>query len=138
MRQWSKSFPTCAELKAFREALRTARVSDFTRMIFISLSSYPPPLRLAMNLKKFLGLSVLHEISNILADGVTEDERRALLELDRAGLSVHMREIAHGLFNIHERWLLQRRMAKVFREARQHDKDFDDTKPLDTILGDVR
>lgn len=135
MSQWSETYPTREDLEVFQSALRAARVADSTRKLFLGLLSYSPPLRLAMNLKKFLGLSVLHEISNVLADGVTEDERQALLDLDRAGASVRMREVAHGLLSIHERWLLQRRMVKVFREARQHDKDFLESRPLDDVLG---
>lgn len=137
VKQWSESFPSRGELKTFRAVLRSAPIAKSAYRLFSALSSYSPPLRLAMNLRKFLGLSVLHEISNILADGVTEEERKALLELDRAGLSVRMREVAHGLLNIHERWVMQRRMVKIFREARQHAADCDDAKPLDEILGDA-
>jgi hypothetical protein len=104
-------------------------------MLFGSLASYPPPLRLAFNLKKFLGCTVLHEVTNILSEGLTDDERSALLELDQAGLSIRIREIAHGLLNVHERWTLYRKLSKMFREARVHKDEFEQLKPLDTILG---
>ncbi len=40
-----------------------------------------------------------------------------LVELDLRGLPVRARETAHGLYNIHERWLLLKAMRRPFKLA---------------------
>ena len=90
------------------------------------MASYPPPIRLAVNLKTLVGLMVKDEKPkfSVLNDGLLPDEYAALVELDVKGLPPHAREIAHGLFNVHERWFLMRELRKLFRGAFKAKEDY--------------
>ena len=94
-------------------------MSEKTRFVLARLASYPPPIRLAVNLKTLIGLLVKDEKPkyNVLNDGLLTDEHEALVELDMKGLPVHVREIAHGLFNVHERWYLMRELRRLFKDS---------------------
>lgn len=135
-RQYCRSFPNAGEIQEFLKVLRTLRTSAQTKELFVRLASYPPELRLAMNLKTFLGMNALHEVKNILSDGLTDIERKALVELDSSRASVRIREIAAGLLNVHEKWIAIRALGKSFREARAAHGQYVVLKPLDDILGD--
>lgn len=95
-------------------------VSERTKHVLARMASYPPPIRLSVNLKTLVGLMAASEkpkftAMDVLNDGLLPDEYAALAELDMKGLPTASREIAHGLFNVHERWLLMRELRKVFR-----------------------
>lgn len=122
-RVYSRSFPRREDIVALVSTCRELKVTDDTLDLIRRLASYPPDLRLAMNLKVLLGLMCFNQISNILNEGLASDERRALSELDLSGMSVRHREVAHGLFNVHERWLLLKKLSEVFRKAKQYSTD---------------
>ena len=114
-----KSNPTLDELDRLRRECRDHNVSEETKLILARLASYPPLVRLVVNLKTVVGLMVNGPIFNVLREGLLPEERAALVELDMRGLSTHAREIAHGLLNIHERWAALKRMRSVFEEAKK-------------------
>lgn len=114
-----KSNPTLDQLDRLRRECRNHRVSESTKLILAKLASYPPLVRLGVNLKAVMGLMVNGPIYDVLREGLLPEERAALVELDMRGLSTHAREIAHGLMNIHERWAVMKRTRSMFAEAKK-------------------
>jgi hypothetical protein len=74
-------------------------------------------------------------VDNVLTDGLASDERALLSQLDSV-LPQDLREIAHGLLNVHERWVMARAVAKSFRLAKAAHNSQVQPKPLDSILGE--
>ncbi len=109
--------PTMDELDKLRFACRDHGVSEKTKLVLARLASYPPTVRLVVNLKTIAGLMVDGPIHNILSEGLLPEERAALVELDMCGLSTHAREIAHGLLNVHERWYVMKSVGRMFKAA---------------------
>jgi hypothetical protein len=107
------------ELRTLGRICREFRVSETTSFVLARMASYPPHIRLAVNLKTLIGLLTQAENPkyNVLKDGLMSDEYAALVELDMRGLPSHAREIAHGLFNVHERWFLMKQLRRLFRGA---------------------
>ncbi len=134
-RIWCRSFPTRIEIMMLRKEMDQANISRAAKELVTKLSTYPPALRLSINLKTFLGEAVLRPIRDVLTDGLSPQEKKVLGELDTR-LSVSAREVAHGLFNIHERWMLKRALTKKFDEAHDAYLNRYDPKPLDAVLGD--
>ncbi len=122
-RVFSRSFPRLEDIEALITTCRDLKVTDDTLNLIIRLASLPPDLRLATNLKILLGLICYQHINNILNEGLASDERKALSELDLCGMSVRHREVAHGLLNVHERWLMLKKLSEVFRKAKQYKED---------------
>ena len=117
----SQSCISQSELNEFGIALRECNVSDRTRKLFVKHAVLPPHVRLAVNLKIILGRLVLHDhIPNVLDQGLLPEERTALLELEAKVLPVHWKAIAHGLLNIHERWLFLKTLRNVFKDAKRY------------------
>jgi len=117
---------TQAELHELGRLCREFNVSEQTRFTLARLASYPPPIRLAVNLKTLIGLLVRDNKPkfSVLNDGLLRDEYAALVELDVKGLPSHTREIAHGLFNVHERWFLMKELRRLFRGAFKAKEEF--------------
>lgn len=134
-RIWCRSFPTRVEIMMLLQEMQKAGLSESSYALVQKLATYPPALRLSMNLKTFLGEAVLRPIENVLTDGLSPTEKKVLGELDTR-LSLPAREVAHGLFNIHERWMLKRTLSKKFDEAHDAYMKRFDPKPLDSVLGD--
>ena len=74
-------------------------------------------VRLAVNMKALLNLMVDGPIYNVLTEGLTSQEHAALVELDVRGLPIDAREVAHGLLNVHERWVAMRFFRGFFKKA---------------------
>lgn len=135
-----RAFATAEELLALGEELRNKGVSTATRMLLAQLASYPPTVRMTVNLKTLLGLMTglpkYRTIHSILREGLLPDERRALVELDMCGLSIRAREVAHGLLNIHERWIAMKELRNMYDRAgkaannfiRPHVEETDETE----------
>lgn len=132
---WSRGQPTRQELLELLHALNRGGISADTRELFEYLASKPPSLRLAINLKSFLGESVVRGVENILVEGLAPEERKALLELDAAELPIPLREVAHGLLAVHERWTLWKAMRRPFTDARARPTEYVERKLLDEVLG---
>jgi hypothetical protein len=98
--------------------MRERNIAADVIKLFTRLAVYPPGIRLAVNLKVLIGLLIHNpNMQNVLIDGLTEHERVALTTLDATGLPVRMREVAHGLINVHERWLLMKQLRPAFIQA---------------------
>lgn len=122
----SEAYATEEELRELGAAMRAAGVSDRTRLLFAKLASLSPPIRLAVNLRSLLSQMVRGPISNILVEGLTPVEHAGLVELDSKGLAVYLRERAHGLLNVHQRWLMMKDLRRHFREAKRAKDEFID------------
>jgi hypothetical protein len=136
-RVYSRSFPKYSDIVALFVWCEDCGVSDTSIRLLKEKACQTPEFRLAVNLKTISGLMAYHEVTNILAGGLTSDERRALVELDRSGMPLQPREIAHGLLNVHERWSFLKRFSDAYLAARrdqeEHLKRGDNT--LDQVLG---
>jgi len=134
-REFARSWPTPTEVQELLDALRALGVRDETVQLYKRLGEYPPSARLAVNVRNFLGRTITREVSDVLAQGLKPNEMTALVDIQRVGLSTHLREIAHGLLNIHERWIVKRALAKSFRQAKECERGwYQPKKPLDDIL----
>jgi hypothetical protein len=135
----SRSFPTKEMIQQLFSAMARAKVSARTQNLMRSMAEHPPRLRLVINLKMFLTVFELRAETNILIGGLSDKERQALCELDSANLPVPLREVAHGLLNVHERWKLQKNILQSMKQAEAAADHRVDGGPesaiLDSILG---
>ena len=118
----SDAYAPVEDLRQLGKECQERRISEQSRLLLARLASYPPNVRLIINLKRLVGLMVNGPIYNVLTEGLTPAEHAALAELDIKGLTSRSREVAHGLLNIHERWRVMkdiRRMVKRASEARE-------------------
>jgi hypothetical protein len=117
---------TQEKLRELGAACREYSVSEKARFTLARMAAYPPPIRLAVNLKTLIGLLVKGERPkyDVLTDGLLPDEHAALVELDMKGLPAQLREIAHGLFNVHERWHLMRELRRLFKDSFEAKEEF--------------
>ena len=123
-----RAFARKEEMLAMGDELRDKGVSEETRLLLAQLASYPPTVRLTVNLKALLGLMTglpkYKVIYSILDEGLLPVERRALAELDMCGLSIRAREVAHGLLNVHERWLVMKSLRRNYNRAGQAEGEY--------------
>ena len=112
-----RAYATREELRELGQACRDYGVSDETKALLARLASYPPAIRLAVNMKTVIGLSVGGYVYNVLREGLLPEEYIALVELDLCGLPASAREVAHGLLNVHERWRILKTTRRLFRDA---------------------
>ena len=75
-------------------------------------------IRVVVNLKVILGLMAQTEVTNILVEGITDDERRVLLEVSGSSLTKEAKETAHALFGLDSRMAAVMALRPVFRKAR--------------------
>lgn len=115
---WANSFPTKEAMNALYWNAILKGVSSESIDFFIHRASLKPPQRLAVNLKIALFEMIDTEPSNVLQDGLTDKEKHVLAELSSKDLSLKDQETAHGIFNVHERWKLQKSLSSTFRKAR--------------------
>ena len=122
---WANEFPDGAELYQFINDVNEAFVSAHAKDLFTALAAMPSPDRLSHNLCVFAGLIPRVQVwRDILVDGLTDEERTALCELDASTLSVRAREIAHGLLNLHSRWLVMRALKGTLTDAQRHHREY--------------
>jgi hypothetical protein len=108
---------TTDELKQLAAACREFGISAESKLVLARMASYPPPLRLAINLRTVIALMMDKSVRDVLHEGLLPEEYAVLVELDMRALPSRVREIAHGLFNVHERWCLLKRLRQLFRPA---------------------
>lgn len=133
-KMYSNSLASLGRLREMVLVMRQLEISAKTRRLFERMASYPPPIRLAINIKTFMGETAVHEVDDILRHGITPAERAALIELDSSRMPVHLREVAHGLLNLHERWIVKRALSKPIRDGWSLKDYYYDPKVLDEIL----
>lgn len=85
--------------------------------VLLPLMSVAPHRRLSANLHVMLDRMAVTQIKNVLDDGLTDEEKAALLELELRGASDEMLGVAHGLLNVHERWFMLKSVGSKFRAA---------------------
>ncbi len=137
-RQYSRAAPSRLDLRDLLRELEKRRAPETVKSLFVRLSSLSPDTRLGVNLRVVVSLMsrLGGEIDNVLSEGLSSVERAALCYLDMRGFSIPARETAHGLLNIHERWILIRALSKSFKRARLRGNERVGCKPLDDLLGD--
>ena len=113
----SDAYAAVDDLRELGRECRERGVSERTRLLLGRLASYPPNVRLVVNLKMLTGLLVNGPVYNVLTEGLTPLEHAALVELDMKALSSRSREVAHGLLNIHERWRAMKEFRRMFKKA---------------------
>jgi len=133
-KMYANSLASLGKLKELAIEMKRKGLSTKTRRLFERLASYPPPLRLAINIKTFMGETVVRKVEDILQHGITPDERAALVELDSSRMPAHLKEVAHGLLNLHERWIVKRALSKPIRDGWSLKDYYYDPKVLDDIL----
>lgn len=101
----------------FTEA-RRCRLSPRGVGLLRKLATLPPELRLVVNIKTVLGLMAQGDVGNILLDGITDDERRALLEIAGSRLTPASKETAHALFSMETRLMVVNALRPAFKLAR--------------------
>jgi hypothetical protein len=116
---------------AFAEARCERGGPVFT--VFIPLMSVSPHRRLATNLGRMLDRMAVVQIRNVLEDGLSEDEQKALLELELHEASDTFLGVAHGLLNVHERWFLLKSVGSKFRAAADSSMEY--VSPGDLLGG---
>ena len=120
-----RAFASKADMNAVAKICREHKqISDKTRSLLARLASYPPTVRLAVNLKITIGIMAKGPIRDVLTEGLLPEEHAALVELDALAIPPRDREIVHGLFNVHERWLLIRQTRPMFEEAQRAKNEY--------------
>lgn len=107
------------------------RVSVSTYGLLRRMALYDPPIRLSVNLRVVLSVMQTKQVASI-ADGLREDETKALLELEDLCLSPTLIQVAQTLLNVRERVLLIELLKDSFDRARTQRRFKLDAKPLDT------
>ena len=115
MREVSLTVP---RLESLLNEIRKHKLSPRCYGLFHDLAAKTPAVRLVVNLKVMLGLLYDHVVENVLIDGLTGDERKALIELDSSGVPTGVRETAHALLDIESRVALAKSFSGVFRNLR--------------------
>lgn len=137
-KMWCRSCPAADEIRALLHEAQNKHVSPMAMQMLRWLAGMTPLHRLMHNLNVLIAMCDHHEVRDILNHGLAPDERATLIELDSCGLPVAMREVAHGLFNVHERWSTLKAIAKPVREALAFADERVVEKPLDGVLGETR
>jgi len=132
---FAASFSSRGDLQALQSALRHKAFTAGTRALLEERMALPPRIRLTVNLKSFLSCAVRREIEHV-EDGLVPAERRALDEIDRADLPLPLKETAHGVLDVHWRWVMMKSVGRAYREARSADRNvLAQFSPLGEILG---
>jgi hypothetical protein len=135
-RVWSQSSPNLEVLRKLLAEAEQAGVSKPSLALLKHRAALAPWDRIVCNIGAFLAICSARDVRDILADGLTSEERHALCELDSCGLSIPLREAAHGLFGIHERWLVLKALSRSLREAAANWDAKVVERPLDRIVQD--
>lgn len=107
------------------------RLSPRCYGLFKRLAYTVPVFRLALNLKTVIGQLCTRDVSNILTDGLTEDEHDALVEVDSSSMPLEARRTAHSLLDIDARIKLRDTLTGVFRDMQTRKSHVLTDKPLD-------
>ena len=110
--------PTRMRLMQLLRESKMAHLSPRTVGMIQRLATMSGVIRLVVNLKTVFGLMAQSEVTSILVEGLTDDERRVLLEIGVSGLSSGSKETAHALFSLDARMAVVIALRTVFRKAR--------------------
>lgn len=118
-RHWSRSFPSERDVTEFFAELTRQGVAEVTVEVFQERARCSAAVRLRVNITEVLKQLEREPVEDVLWS-LSEKQRKALMELQVRGVSLRGLEIAHGLLNVHERWVTKRSFTKLFHEARKH------------------
>ena len=119
-RVWAKEVPEIQDMAELLHEASRLGIPKNELLLLETLSMCTPVVRLALNLTRFLELTAQKEIKTVLEDGLTVEEKALLCALDSVGLPIPLREVAHGLLNVHARWKVLQTLKKPFGEARRN------------------
>lgn len=94
------------------------RLPDESFKLFSRLCDMPPAARLSRNLKVVLTLLATQAVRNVLIEGLTEEEKLALRDLEHLRAPPKIRAIAQGLLNVSERQQLVEAVQELYRDER--------------------
>ena len=86
--------------------------------LLAGLCGLTPVLRLGRNHKVVIGLLAKVEIRNVLAEGLTSQEKTMLRDLEHQRAPPKIRAVAQGLLNVHERQELVDAAKMMYRTER--------------------
>lgn len=132
---YSQSNPKSSDVKLLLSCISSCEPDGIAHRLFTERAKETPVRRLAINLQSTLGLMALVEITDILTDGMAGAEIAALFQLEDMGCPESLLEIAHGLLNVHERWIMLKSMSRKFREAAAQTDSVFEYRLLDRVLG---
>lgn len=132
---FSRLFAPPEDLAELCSATAGAGLSEKTCRLFTERASLRPHVRLAKSLDMMLSQALEADWERV-EDCLSEEERRALDELDRSSLPLRIKEIGHGVLDVHCRWQLMKSVGRLFREARRLRKNVLGAVRLDDVLGE--
>lgn len=116
--------PTVNDIRKLLKELEAAGISGSTGRLFAGLSLLPPAMRLSLNLSKLADIMAERNVSDVLEEGLLQDEWNALLELDVQGLTQEARTTARALLNVKERWIMAKTLSGLFKSCRDTEGGF--------------
>jgi len=119
-----KGPPTKEDIRCLLTELADKGASSKTIKLFGSLSLTPPAGRLAIGIAQATSILSEQPIHSILEDGVLQEERDALLELDVLQFSKRARKTARGLLCVKERWIFSKSVRGFFNRARADNESY--------------
>jgi hypothetical protein len=132
--RWSRLCPSRDDMRKMFMHLHDKDVSAATMMLLSARASLAPDVRLAVNVRNALARMVNSPVDRVLHSGMLQEEREALVELDTVGVEEWACEIAHGLFNVYERWRVMKALAKPMRACRDKKEESLIECILDNVL----
>jgi len=92
-------------LNSFLDAIRVSRHADSDAVaLFETLASLGYRQRYALNISRFLDCFASHRVDNVIKDGFTDFELRALAQINDSGLTSEQLSVAHILLGVPERY----------------------------------
>lgn len=85
---------------------------------FVGLAEMKPQYRLSRNLSSFAKLLAMHDVQDVLIDGLSEMENNVLMQLEKWGIPLDLLGVAHALLNIRDRRDFLIHFGHVFLGAR--------------------
>lgn len=110
--------PDVAKVLEFLGSAPGSSLPAASTRLLRNLCTMPPAARLARNLKTLLTLLAKQPVRDIMRDGLTEEERYLLLDLEHGGATSQLRAVAQGLLHIQER----QQLAQLAQEIFQHER----------------
>lgn len=90
-----------------------------------------PAYRLSAHLKTLVDMMASKDSDDVLQDGLTDDERAVLTEIDGSGISLESRRTAHSLLNVETRSRVFGMLHRVYRDLKLRKNHVLEDRPLD-------
>jgi hypothetical protein len=98
---------------------KNKKIKEDTYKLFSNLAGMSHASRLARNLKVLLGILAVRSVDSITSDGVTDEEKSSLVNLEVTGASQFCKEVAQSLLNVAERYQVLQSVGDTFRQSRE-------------------